>query len=157
MGTDKDNNSKEDHLSPTEINKPNHPEKDNHPNADLSHEELQERIDLYEKMNKEEKQSFNLQKIKNKYLKEMEEREINRNKGALHYGMGVRSDLPHKDYEDIKDMHNDQDRKLRNDTLKEAKEPYRAENSLEKSFKEKHPLFREGIEPSFNKAKDMDR
>ncbi len=123
-----------DHLSPTNIentaeNVRNEP--------DLSHEELQERLDNYSKVGGEKETYFSLQKIKQKYLKEIEQKQASRNKGSIHYAQGIRSGLPHKDYEEIKDMHNEQDRKMRNDVVNEAKEEYQAKNSLSKSFKEK--------------------
>ena len=122
-----------DHLSPT----PNNKKETEKPNSNLSHEELQEKLNLYSTVNRDEKPVFSILALKQKYLKEIEAKEANRNKGAIHYSQGRRSGLPHPDYEDIKDAHDQDDRKLRNDVAKEAKAKYQVKNSLSKSFKDK--------------------
>lgn len=126
-----------DHLAPTNIEQEHTSDTNKRPDANLSHEELLERLDNYSTVNRDEKPVFSILALKQKYLKDIEAKNANRNKGAIHYSQGRQSGLPQSDYEDIKDNHDQEDLKSRNNRLNEAKEKYRATNSLEKIFKEK--------------------
>ena len=149
---DSKDTGKEDHLAPTEINQETKDQKQ--PDANLSHEELEDRLDNYSKINpgEEGKHYFNIQDMKDKYLGELEKMQADHNKGNIHYGMGRREGLPHPDFGVVKENQDKQEQKLRNDVAREAKTAYNENGSLTKSFGEKE---------QFDKAKgngmDMDK
>ncbi len=151
-------NTKEDYLSPTRIEQNNNSDKNQYKDADLSHEELQDRLEQYSRVGGQMDEYFKVQAMKEKYLKQIKEKEANRTKSDIHYAKGVRTGLPHVHIEDIRDVQQHQDQKLRNEVSKDAKEQYRDNNSLSKSFKEDKPNFGE-IKKTFEKAKNkgMDR
>lgn len=112
-------------------------------------------MELYSRIGDEKDQYFKVQAMKKEYLKQIKEREVNRTKSDIHYAHGVRSGLPHPHIENIKDFEQQQDQKLRNEVTKEAKEYYKDNNSLSKSFKEDKSSLSE-IKKDFEKAKGMD-
>lgn len=148
-------NKKEDHLSPTKIEEP----KSGHVNEpNLSHDELQNRLDLYSRTNGNERTYFDVQKIKDKYEKEIRQIEGNRTKADIHYAQGIRSGLPHARYESIQITYERHDQNLRNNVAQEAKAYYQKNSSLGKAFEAGSPMP-EKIKKTFDKAKNkgMDR
>jgi hypothetical protein len=109
--------SKEDN-SPSQIK----PEQD----QSLSHDELVKKLDTYSKTNIEEnvEDYFALQRMKEKYLESIRQKEADRSKASVHYGQGVQIRLPHADYEVIKGDHIGDDQALGNNIAKEAKAYY---------------------------------
>ncbi|MDN5215047.1 hypothetical protein QQ020_23400 [Fulvivirgaceae bacterium BMA12] len=144
---------KEDHLAPTNIGQDNKPDKDQGKGANLTHGELQNRLNLYSRIGGQMEQSFKVQAIKQKYLKEIKEKEVNRSKSDIHYGQGIRTGLPHTRHEILRDQRDRSDQKLRDDVAKEAKSYYSQNNSLSKYFRDyKHQ--KEGMNRAFEKARD---
>lgn len=133
-GTSKqqDDNDK-DRLAPEPVNDDNRQYED----PDLSHEELKERLDMYSAITRSKEETdryFDVERMKQKYLDEIRQRGENRTKGGIYYAQGLRSGLRHTPYEDIREMHEEQDRKLRNDVTRQAKEYYNDNDSLKRFF-----------------------
>ena len=154
------NKSQEDYLVPTPLEQINEPEKDNLDKANLSHGELQQRLDHYSKIGGMMDQYIEVQSIKKKYLKQVKDMEIKHIRADIHYAQGIRTGLPHTDIETLKDMQERHAQEFRNATAKEAKDYYKENNSLSKTFKEKQPNpseLRQAFSRIKNDGKDINR
>ena len=126
----------------------------------LSEQELRNKLDLYERFSKEPENSFKLQKLKNKHLKETNDSSEKRSKEAVNYSLGLRTGLPHAPYQQLKYYHEKEDQKQRDNIAREAKEEYKL-NSLSKEFDESKSSDEKKVKTTFNKEsilkKDRDR
>lgn len=101
----------------------------------LSDQELQKRLDLYS--NGDERQYFDIQKIKRRYIANDSEKQSKRTQADLFYAKGMRSGLPHSSYEKIKSDRENQDQDSRDSVIEEAKSVYRKHQTLSKNFDKK--------------------
>lgn len=124
----------------------------------LSHTELIEKLDTYSKTNIEENVDdyFAFQRMKDKYMNEIEQKEADRTKGAIHYAQGYRAGLPQTSYDDIKQNHVHQDQNLRNNVVREAGEYYKKNNNLNKIYNKESQKTNEP-DQSKDKGLDIDR
>lgn len=102
--------------------------------VNLSHEELNERLENYSKIGNQKEQFFAIQRLREKYNREIRESQEKRAKTDIYYAQGVRSGLPQASYEKIKEQREQEDQKRRNEILKEAKQYYSKHNSLTRDF-----------------------
>ena len=155
-----DENPKEEHLEPTKIETDKTAEKDTYENPDLSHDEMEERMDLYSRIGDRSDQFFDVQRILQKYRKELDDRKDNRLKADVHYAQGIRAGLSHEDINDIRHKQEQQDQVLRNDVVEAAKSLYHENTSLSKSFKSKDESLsntKEGSKDVSDKDADLER
>ena len=96
----------------------------------LSDAEMQKRLDLYSRGDKE--QFFKVQKIKKRYIEKSREDLNKRTKSDLFFAQGLRTGLPHGSHETIKYDREEIDQKFRDDTVQEAKTEYRRHQNLRK-------------------------
>ena len=72
--------------------------------------------------------------MKKEYLEKKKEREANREKQAGHYAHGLRTGLPHKDFQNAKENHQKEDQELRNQIHQKSKEIYNSQSPLKEAF-----------------------
>lgn len=122
---------------------------------DLSHNELIEKLDTYSKTNIEENVDdyFAFQRMKDKYMDEIKQKDADRIKGAVHYAQGQRAGLPQADYDTLKQGHELQDQNLRNNVVREAGEYYKKNNNLNKIYNKESQKTNE---PDQSKDKGLD-
>lgn len=142
-----------DYLAPTPF--PPEKGKTSTPDAPMSDKELHEKLALYAQVRGSHEQYIEVERIKQRYLTELKERQANRAKQDINYAQGIRSGLPHLSHDEIKWVREQEDDKLRSQTLSDAKEAYRKSNdNLKKSFEESKPI-QGWIKEPFHKAKDL--
>ncbi|MDW3191256.1 MAG: hypothetical protein R8G66_02795 [Cytophagales bacterium] len=101
---------------------------------DLSNHELKQKLDLYSKG--DERQFFDIQKIKQRYLNQDLDTQNKRSQSDLYYAKGIRSGLPHTSYDRINQDREYQDQKFRDSIIEEAKPIYRRHKNLSRDFNE---------------------
>lgn len=100
----------------------------------LTHHELNNRLQTYSQFSKETKDAFEFERLRQTYLKEMKEREANRNKSELNYTHGERIGLNQQPIEQIRDTNQYIDNKYRNEIHADAKQLYDKNPLLSKDF-----------------------
>lgn len=119
-----------------------------------SHAEVIARIERYHHLDPKEVPDFSLPEIKQKYEKEVQKRDADRNKADIYYGQGRGKGLPQADYAQLQRDREEADQKLRNSILGESKAHYHNNGSLTQQFKDpaKHS---KGKDPG--KGRDRER
>ena len=105
-------------------------------------------------------QYIEVQSIKNKYLKHINDMGAKHIKADIHYARGIRTDLPHAEIETLKNMQERHAQEFRNATVKVAKDYYKENSSLSKTFEEKQPNpseLRQTFSRIKNDGKDINR
>jgi len=141
--------AKEDFLAPTKL-----PDQEKNDKANLSDAELRERIEHYASLSENDKDRWSFIEMSQRYGKQREEHDQNRNKQAIHYSQGISSGLPHASYEKIQYQHEREEQNLRDQIAEEAKEVYRQGSSLSKKFEQSNSADKETMRSDFDKVKD---
>lgn len=102
----------------------------------LNDKQAKERLDTYSKMG-DEKQYFQIQKIKQEHEKKQKEKQEKRTIADVHYAQGLRAGLPHASYETIQYQRECEDQKQQEQMLKEGKTAYQKGENLSKWFNQK--------------------
>lgn len=104
------------------------------PKEHPSHEESLKKIELYQSIGFEEDHYVVYERIKAKYRADHDKTTQERSIRDINYSEGVRMHLPHSPYEIIKAVEEGRLHKIRDSALTKAKEFYRENNSLSKTF-----------------------
>lgn len=97
----------------------------------LSEKQVRERVNLYSRLGNE-RQYFDIQKIKRAYEIKKQKLEQNRIQRDAYYSQGIRKGLPHSSYQKLTQQRELEDAKSRATLLKETKALYRKGNNLSK-------------------------
>lgn len=144
--------SQEDPLAPTPVNN-NHASKNTRFQENLSHEELKDRLDAYSQVGGSHEQYFSVQRMKQEYLKEIEQLQKTRSKQDVFYGLGQRAGLPHSPLQTLNLDREDLDQKRRDEIAHEAKSFYDKNENLRKPFYGTDSTISE-MKREFSKGKD---
>jgi len=140
---------KEDPLAPSKLSqeaKYKAPE-----NEGLSDKELKDRLETYSKVSDNLERSFKILEIQKRYEEREDDKKYSRTKADVHYAQGIRSGLPHSNYESIKYGRELEDQGQRDDIAKEAKEVYQEGKSLSREF---NGLAKTNQKDQFGKVQD---
>ena len=148
---------KQDHLSPTKIEK-SKPVKGPEKSKNLTHGEVQNRLEVYGRIGDLMHQHNVVQDVKERYQNEISKVGAVRTQADINYSMGIRSGLPHASYETLRSAREMEDQNFRDGVTKEAKARYQEKENLTKRFREQQPSPKD-LKQEYQKAKNkgMDR
>lgn len=125
-------------------------EKKNEP--DYSHKQVIEKTDMYAKFAKTGEQQKNMRDIKDKYVKRKEELQQRRYTRNRNYFLGRDANIhPEETLKRLERQDKQQDQRMRNRTMKEAKSYYHRNYSLSKT------TFKETANKTKTKDQSMDK
>lgn len=100
----------------------------------LSDQELNNKIDLYQKFTTEPEQGLKFEEMRAKYKTEISNSEDIQRKQEIHHGLGEMKGLHRSSVENVKDAHEYLRQKYRDELSKDADKYYDQNLSLKKNF-----------------------